>query len=157
ESELESLRVAEAARQAEWKEPSFLREIFLGNLKMHLIRPIPDAMKQRREFTAFYDKLCAFLRERVNPGEIDATGEYPADVIDGLKRLGAFGMKIPEEYGGLGLSQVEYGRIMEILGSYDGNLAALLSAHQSIGVPQPVKLFGTPEQKARYLPRCAAG
>jgi alkylation response protein AidB-like acyl-CoA dehydrogenase len=157
ESERESLRVAESARQTEWKEPSFLKEIFLGNLQMHLIRPFPDAMRERPEFKEFYARLHAFLRDRVNPGEIDATGEYPKDVVDGLKRLGAFGMKIPSEYGGLGLSQVEYGRVMELLGSYDGNLSALLSAHQSIGVPQPVKIFGTPEQKARFLPRCAAG
>src|SRR6516162_420068 len=134
ESERESLRVAEAARQAEWKEPSFLKEIFLGNLQMHLIRPIPDATKERPEFTAFFERLRAFLRDRVNPGEIDATGEYPNEVVDGLKRLGAFGMKIPAEYGGLGFSQVEYGRVMELLGSYDGNLSALISAHQSIGV-----------------------
>jgi len=144
ESERESLRVAEAARQTEWTEPSFLKEIFLGNLQMHLIRPIPDAMKERPEFTAFYERFKAFLRDHVRPGEIDATGEYPREVVDGLKRLGAFGMKIPTEYGGLGLSQVEYGRIMELLGSYDGNVSALLSAHQSIGVPQPVKIFGTP-------------
>ncbi|HEX4823064.1 MAG TPA: acyl-CoA dehydrogenase family protein [Candidatus Polarisedimenticolaceae bacterium] len=157
ESERESLRVAEAARQTEWTEPSFLKEIFLGNLQMHLIRPIPDAMKERPEFTAFYERFKAFLRDRVRPGEIDTTGEYPPEVIDGLRRLGAFGMKIPTEYGGLGLNQVEYGRIMELLGSYDGNLSALLSAHQSIGVPQPVKIFGTPEQKQRFLPRCAAG
>jgi len=155
--ERESLRVAEAARQTEWTEPSFLKEIFLGNLQMHLIRPIPDAMKERPEFSAFYDRLKAFLRDHVRPGEIDAAGEYPPEVIDGLKRLGAFGMKIPSEYGGLGFSQVEYGRVMELLGSYDGNISALLSAHQSIGVPQPVKIFGTPEQKSRFLPRCAAG
>jgi alkylation response protein AidB-like acyl-CoA dehydrogenase len=155
--ERESLRIAEAARQTEWTEPSFLKEIFLGNLRMHLIRPIPDAMKERPEFTAFYERLRTFLRDRVRPGEIDAAGDYPPDVVDGLKRLGAFGMKIPSEYGGLGFSQVEYGRVMELLGSYDGNLSALLSAHQSIGVPQPVKIFGTPEQKSRFLPRCAAG
>ena len=157
EAERESLRVAEAARQAEWKEPSFLREIFLGNLRMHLIRPIPDQMKERPEFTEFFNRFQAFLRDHVDPAEIDATGEYPKSVIDGLKRLGAFGMKIPTEYGGLGLSQVEYGRIMELLGSYDGNISALLSAHQSIGVPQPIKMFGTPDQKQRFLPRCAAG
>ena len=157
ESERESLRVAEAARQTEWTEPSFLREIFLGNLQMHLIRPIPDALRERPEFTAFYERFKTFLRDHVRPGEIDATGEYPPEVVDGLKRLGAFGMKIPTEYGGLGLNQVEYGRIMELLGSYDGNISALLSAHQSIGVPQPIKIFGTPEQKQRFLPRCAAG
>jgi alkylation response protein AidB-like acyl-CoA dehydrogenase len=157
ERERESLRVAEAARQTEWTEPSFLKEIFLGNLQMHLIRPIPDAMRERPAFTAFFERMKTFLAEEVRPGEIDATGEYPPEVVDGLKRIGAFGMKIPTEYGGLGFSQVEYGRIMELLGSYDGNISALLSAHQSIGVPQPVKIFGTAEQKSRFLPRCAAG
>ena len=78
-------------------------------------------------------------------------------MIDELRRLGAFGMKIPREYGGLGFTNVEYQRVMQLLGSTDGNLVALLSAHQSIGVPQPLKLFGTPAQKKKYLPRCAAG
>jgi alkylation response protein AidB-like acyl-CoA dehydrogenase len=66
-------------------------------------------------------------------------------------------MKIPTEYGGLGLNQVEYSQIMELLGTYCGNISALLSAHQSIGVPQPLKVFGTEEQKREFLPRCAAG
>ena len=88
---------------------------------------------------------------------IDETGEYPEQVVDGLRKLGAFGMKIPNEYGGLGFTVAEYCKVMEMIGSADGNLGALLSAHQSIGVPQPLKLFGTPEQKKKYLPRCAAG
>src|SRR4029453_4994156 len=110
--ERESLRIPEAARRTEGTAPGFLKEILLGNLRMHLIRPIPDAMKERPEFTAFYERLRTFLRDRVRPGEIDAAGDYPPDVVDGLKRLGAFGMKIPSEYGGLGFSQVEYGRVM---------------------------------------------
>ena len=78
-------------------------------------------------------------------------------MIDGLARLGAFGMKIPTEYGGLGFDQVEYAQVMELVGAFDGNLTALLSAHQSIGVPQPLNLFGTEELKRKYLPRCASG
>jgi alkylation response protein AidB-like acyl-CoA dehydrogenase len=74
-----------------------------------------------------------------------------------LRKLGAFGMKIPKEYGGLGFTNVEYNRVMKLLGTYCGNIGALLSAHQSIGVPAPVKNFGTPEQKKKYLPRCAKG
>ena len=65
--------------------------------------------------------------------------------------MGAFGVKIPTEYGGLGLSQVNYGRAAMLLGSWDANLTALVSAHQSIGVPQPLLLFGTEEQKKKYL------
>jgi alkylation response protein AidB-like acyl-CoA dehydrogenase len=78
-------------------------------------------------------------------------------VIQGLAALGAFGMKISKEYGGLGLTQREYGDVMKLITSRDGNLVTLLSAHQSIGVPQPLKLFGTKEQKKKYLPRLAAG
>ncbi len=156
-SERESLRVAEAARQAEWREPSFIRSMFLGDFRLHLIRPASKEPPERPEFKRFQESLEAFLRDRVDPAAIDATGEVPREVIEGLARLGAFGMKIPPEYGGLGLSQAEYSKVMELVGSYDGNVVALLSAHQSIGVPQPIKLFGTPEQKARFLPRCAAG
>src|SRR5438046_9113884 len=71
--------------------------------------------------------------------------------------MGAFGIKIPKEYGGLGLSQMSYIRAIELETSKDGSLTALLSAHQSISVPQPLKLFGTPEQKRKYFPRLAKG
>ena len=156
-SEQKSLEVAEAARQKVWKEPSFLRELFLGNFRLDLIHPYPLSGKERPEFTEFYQKFRRFLLEKVDPVRIDVEGDYPEEVVEGLRRLGAFGMKISKEYGGLGFSQVEYARIMELLGSRDANLSALLSAHQSIGVPQPLKLFGSEELKKKYLPRCAAG
>jgi hypothetical protein len=156
-SEKESLKVAEASRQAEWEKPSFMRELFLGNFRLDLLHPFPLAGQERPEFTAFFRKFEQFLREEVDPAEIDRTGEYPPKVLDGLRRLGAFGMKIPAKYGGLGFTNVEYNRVMTLIGSYCGNLGALLSAHQSIGVPQPLKTFGTEELKKKYLPRCAAG
>ena len=78
-----------------------------------------------------------FLREDVDSVEIDATGEYPEQVIEHLRKMGAFGMKIPKEYGGLGFTNGEYQKVMQLLGSVDGNIVALLSAHQSIGVPSP--------------------
>ena len=156
-TEQEAMEVAEASRQKEWKQPSFLREMFLGNFRPDLIHPFPLEEEERPEFAAFYNTLKEFLRDHVDSDAIDATGEYPKDVVDSLRKLGAFGMKIPKEYGGLGFSQVEYGKVMELLGAIDGNVAALLSAHQSIGVPQPLKLFGTEAQKEKYLPRCARG
>ena len=156
-SEKESMAVAEAAREKEWRAPSLMRELFLGNFRLDLVHPFPADAAPRPEFTAFYERLRSFLRDEVDAVEIDATGEYPQALIDGLKRMGAFGMKIPKEYGGLGFSQAEYSQIMRLTGGFDGNLTALLSAHQSIGVPQPVKMFGTAEQKKRFLPRCAAG
>jgi alkylation response protein AidB-like acyl-CoA dehydrogenase len=154
----ESREVAEAAREAEWTAPSFVRELFLGNFRLDLIYPYPEESEaDRAKADAYIAKLEAFLRDKVDPEEIDRTGEIPDEVLQGLKELGAFGMKIPEEYGGIGLSQLGYGRAIELVTSRDGNLTALLSAHQSIGVPQPLKMFGTPEQKKKFLPRLAAG
>lgn len=156
-SELEARKVAEAARETQWKHPSFVKELFLGNFRLDLVHPYPLAGDERPEFRAYYEKFKSFLKNEVDPAEIDRTGEYPEHVLDGLRKLGAFGMKIPKEYGGLGFTNVEYNRVMKLLGTYCGNIGALLSAHQSIGVPQPLKLFGTPEQKKKYLPRCARG
>ncbi len=156
-SEQESRKVAEASRETEWKQPSFLREMFLGNFRLDLIHPYPLPDEERPEFSAFYNAMKEFFRDQVDVVEIDVTGEYPEHVVDGLRKLGAFGMKIPKKYGGLGFTNVEYQKVMELIGSIDGNLSALLSAHQSIGVPQPLKLFGSDILKQKYLARCARG
>jgi alkylation response protein AidB-like acyl-CoA dehydrogenase len=156
-TELESRKVAEASRQTEWASPGFIREMFLGSFRLDLIHPYPLSTAERPEFAEYYAKFEAFLRNDVDSMRIDATGEYPPEVLEGLRQLGAFGMKIPKKYGGLGFTNVEYAKVMRLLGSADGNVSALLSAHQSIGVPQPLKLFGTEDQKKKYLPRCAAG
>jgi hypothetical protein len=156
-TEQESRQIAEQARETEWEGRTFLRELFLGKLLLPLIHPFPMPGEERPEFARFYREMETFLREQVDSAAIDQTGEYPEHVIDGLRKLGAFGMKIPTEYGGLGFTVSEYCKVMQLIGSSDNNVSALLSAHQSIGVPQPIKLFGTPEQKKKYLPRCAAG
>jgi alkylation response protein AidB-like acyl-CoA dehydrogenase len=152
-----SREVAEASREQQWRGDSFLRELFLGRYRLDLFDSLALAAPERPAFRAFHDAVREFLASEVDPVEIDARGEYPESVVRGLARLGAFGMKIPEQYGGLGLTHAEYMKVMALIGSYDGNLTALLSAHQSIGVPQPIHLFGTEEQKRRYLPRCARG
>lgn len=156
-SEQESREVAEKARQTEWEGRGFLRDLFLGKFQLDLIHPFPLDREERPEFTKFCRDMEQFPHDCVDPVAIDQTGEFPALVIAGLKRLGAFGMKIAREYGGLGFTNSEYCRAMELIGSYDANILALLSPHQSIGVPQPLKIFGTPEQKEKYLPLCAAG
>jgi alkylation response protein AidB-like acyl-CoA dehydrogenase len=156
-TEQESRQIAEQARETEWEGRTFIRELFLGNLLLPLIHPFPMEEGERPEFKAFYDEMERFLREDVDSAAIDQTGEYPEHVIDGLRKMGAFGMKIPKEYGGLGFTVSEYCRVMQMVGSSDNNVSALLSAHQSIGIPQPLKLFGTPAQKQKYLPRCAKG
>src|SRR5881409_4225179 len=121
-SEMESRKVAEASRETEWKQPSFLREMFLGNFRLDLIHPYPLPEPERAEFSAFYNAMKEFLRDEVDSVAIDSTGEYPDHVVDGLRKLGAFGMKIPKEYGGLGFTVSEYCKVMEMVGSYDGNV-----------------------------------
>lgn len=155
-TEQEAREVAESSRQTDVRAPGFLKELFLGNFRLDLIHPFPEP-GERDEFRRFYDEMKTFLRDEVDSAEIDRTGEYPPHVLSRLKEMGAFGMKIPKDYGGLGFTQVEYDRIMKLLSSADANLTALLSAHQSIGVPQPLKLFGTEEQKKEFLPRLAKG
>ena len=156
-SEEESRRVAEESREKEWAGRTFLRELFLGNFLLPLVYPFPDERRENPEFTKFYNALETFLRKEVDSIAIDESGEYPEKVVQGLAKLGAFGIKISKEYGGLGFSVSEYCMAMQLIGSYDSNIVALLSAHQSIGVPQPLKLFGTEAQKKKFLPRCAAG
>jgi len=157
QQEQESRRVAEESRQAAWRGSSFLREVFLGRYRPGLLPTGAFEPNTRHAFVQYYDALKAFLLEHVDPVAIDELGEYPKHVIDGLARLGAFGMKIPQRYGGLGLTHHEYVQVMKLLGSHDANLTALLSAHQAIGVPHPVELFGSEELKQKYLPRCAHG
>jgi alkylation response protein AidB-like acyl-CoA dehydrogenase len=157
-SEQEAREVAEAAREKEWQAPSFVRELFEGSFRLDLIHPFPapDPADLERA-RPFMERLDRFLRERVDSDRIDREGKIPEDVIQGLRDIGAFGIKIPTEYGGLGLSQYSYTHAIGKVTSQDGNLTALLSAAQSIGVPTPLKLFGTKEQKEKYLPRLARG
>ena len=155
-TERQSRAVAEAARETEWRKPSFGKELFLGRFRLDLIHPHPKpSADDSRRGEAFLDKLESFLRTSVDPLVIERDAKIPDDVMAGLADLGAFGMKIDEEYGGLGLSQVYYNRALELAGSVHAAISTLLSAHQSIGIPEPLKMFGTPEQKAKYLPRVA--
>lgn len=157
-TEEEARKVAESSREKEWGGATFVRDLFLGTLDVNLIHPYPDPSQfVSDEARAFMDELRSFLRDEVDSEQIDRDRKIPDYVVERLRRMRAFGLKIPKEYGGLGFGQTEYNQIMEILGSVDGSLVALLSAHQSIGVPNPVKAFGTEEQKKKYLTRCAAG
>ncbi len=154
----EALEVIEAAREAKWERPTFAGQLFLGRVLTSLLFPYAvQPEEDRRAGDAFLAQLEEFLKREVDPDAIDRTGEMPASVINGLAKLGCFGMKIPKEYGGLGLSQVNYNRAIALIGSTCGSTAVWLSAHQSIGVPQPLKMFGTEEQKRKYLPLCAKG
>jgi alkylation response protein AidB-like acyl-CoA dehydrogenase len=155
-TEAEARRVAEAAREKDWHKPSFAKELFLGRFRLDLIHPhptpTPEATARGEEFLA---RLRAFCETEVDSARIEREARIPDETVRGLKELGALGMKIDTKYGGLGLTQVYYNKALALAGSASPAIGALLSAHQSIGVPQPLKMFGTEEQKERFLPRCA--
>src|SRR3954447_26065869 len=155
-SEREARQVAEAAREQEWKLPSFGKELFLGNFRLDLIHPQPKLDAEATEKgEKFLRTLREFLENEVDPLRIEREARLPDEVIDGLKRIGAMGMKVSEEYGGLGLSQVYYIRALAMAGVWHAAIGTLLSAHQSIGVAEPLRMFGTEEQKREWLPRVA--
>src|SRR5438128_3044140 len=152
----EALELAEASRDPLDERGSFASNLFIGRYDFNRIYPWPEqSAEDRSAGEGFLAQLRAYLEANVNADEIDRTGEIPQKNIDDLFAMGAFGIKIPKQYGGLGLSQVNYGRAAMLLGSWDANLTALVSAHASSGVPQPLLLFGTEEQKQKYLPRVA--
>ncbi|MFD3524880.1 acyl-CoA dehydrogenase family protein [Streptomyces sp. NPDC058653] len=155
-SEREARRVAEAAREQSWRKPSFAKELFLGRFQLDLIHPHPaPPAEDVRRGEAFLATLREFCETRIDGAKIEREARIPDEVINGLKELGAFGMKIDRKYGGLGLTQVYYNKALALVGMANASIGALLSAHQSIGVPQPLKMFGTQEQKDTFLPRLA--
>ncbi len=158
EEEAASVQVAEENRELDWKSKSFLASMFMGDFDSSMILPFPE---QEPEDAAIGDELCARIEawasEHIDGDKIDLDQEIPAHVFHGLNDLGLWGCKIPKKYGGLGLSPLNYLRVLGTLTHHCASVAGTLSAHQSIGVPQPIKLFGTEEQKQRFLPRLAKG
>src|SRR6478735_2525831 len=156
-TERESRAVAEAAREKGWERPSFARGLYLGRFDLDLVHPHPraDPADDARgdEFLIRMREVC----NHIDGARIEREAQIPDEDVKALADVGAFGMKIPREYGGLGLSTSSYGKALMLASSAHPSLGALLSAHQSIGVPEPVKLVGTSEQKEAFLPRCAAG
>ena len=156
-TEEQARALAEESRESGWDKPSFAKGLFLGRFPLELVHPFPkpsDAEETRTR--AFLDKLREFL-DTIDGSVIERDAQIPDEYVKGLAGLGCFGMKIPSEYGGLGMSQVAYNRALVMVASVHPSFGALLSAHQSIGVPEPLKLAGTPDQKRKFLPRCAAG
>ena len=150
----EARAISEAAREKDWKLPSFGKGLYLGHLQLDLISPQPDLPADAVEKgERFMSALGAFLKDEVDPQAIERDDKIPSEVIAGFKDLGALGMKVPEKYGGLGLSQVYYNRALMLVGTCHSSLSTLVSAHQSIGLAQPLLLFGSEEQKREWLPK----
>ena len=156
-NERTSREVAESARETEWNRPSFAKGLYLGRCDISLIHPQPASFSTENDDGEEFLRRLTSLLERLDGQVIERDSRIPDEYLRDLTALGVFGIKIPREYGGLGLSLTYYGRALMLLTSVHPSLGALVSAHQSIGVPEPVRMFGTPEQKQDYLPRCASG
>ena len=157
-SEQEARDVVEAAREEKWENQSFVRALLGGTFALDLLWPPPQADPGESEGAEeWLARVEAFARDHIDGDAIDRDGWVPDEVLKGLAELGAYGIKIPHEYGGLGFSQTTYARALAIVASRCGSTGAFLSAHQSIGAPGPLMYFGTEEQKRRYLPRLAGG
>lgn len=150
----DSMDLAEDSREEVWKHPSFVAELFAGRFRLPLIHPFLEQNEADKKIGDEYvERLEKFIVENVDPEAIDENKKYPRELLDKLIAFGAFGMKIPKEYGGEGLSQTNYVRALAMISGHCGSTIGFLSAHQSIGAPQPLRYFGTEAQKKKFLPR----
>lgn len=131
---------------------SFMTGLFAGDPDFSLLATPDEPAEQKTAWEEFRPRLEDFLIHHVDPDEIDRTAKIPDAVITGLFSIGAFGMKIPKEYGGLGFSYQNYGRALMLIAGWSNILSLTVAVPQSIGIAMPVLLFGTEEQKRRYLP-----
>ncbi len=138
-------------------DQSFMKGVFHGDLAEDLIFPFPQVAKEEGEnLSMILDSVSRFLDEKVDSAAIDREHSIPESVIEEAKALGLFGLQIPMDHGGIGLSTTAYSRIMQQVGGHDASLAVTLGAHQSIGL-KALLLFGTDEQKERFFPTLATG
>ncbi|XP_060095830.1 complex I assembly factor ACAD9, mitochondrial-like [Heteronotia binoei] len=157
------LRAARAALPAGIRQfrsacprPAFAKELFLGTFRKEEVFPYPEISNEElEEINQFVGPVEKFFTEEVDSKKIDQDAKIPQETLNGLKNLGLFGIQIPEEYGGLGLSNTMYARLGEII-SQDGAVAVTLAAHQAIGL-KGILIAGTEEQKEKYLPKLASG
>ncbi|XP_053577024.1 complex I assembly factor ACAD9, mitochondrial [Bombina bombina] len=135
---------------------AYAKQLFLGICNKEEVFPYPEISKDElEEINQFVGPVEKFFNEEVDSKLIDQTAKIPLETLEGLKNLGLFGMQIPEDYGGLGLSNTMYARLGEIT-SLDGAIAVTLAAHQAIGL-KGILIAGNDEQKAKYLPKLASG
>ena len=153
-----SMEVAEHAREATRTRPSLAAGIFLGTLEPALVLPFPEQdPADRSAAEPFLARLKETLERTVDPDRVDREGRLAPEALEALHAIGAFRLKIAPEYGGLGFSQQNYNRVVALTGAHCASTAIWLSAHQSIGVPNPLAMVGTEAQKRRWLPRLAGG
>ncbi|MCC6554941.1 MAG: acyl-CoA dehydrogenase family protein [Polyangiaceae bacterium] len=138
-------------------EQSFMKALFHGVIAEEIIFPYPEMPSEDRENTSLIlDSVRRFFAANIDSARIDREHAIPGEVLEGLKGLGLMGLQIPTDLGGVGLSSMAYARVMQEIAGLDPSVAVMLGAHQSIGL-KGILIFGTDEQKRRYLPKLAAG
>ena len=138
-------------------EQSFMKAIFHGVIAEDMVFPYPEMPTEDRENTSMIlDSIRKFSAVNVDSAKIDLEHHIPDEVLDGMKGLGLYGLQIPTDHDGIGLSAMSYARVMQEVAGTDASIAVTLGAHQSIGL-KAILLFGTPEQKRKYLPKLATG
>ncbi|NUM54149.1 MAG: acyl-CoA dehydrogenase family protein [Candidatus Hydrogenedentes bacterium] len=153
-----AMDLAEDSRETAWEHPSFVAELFNGNFRWDLISPFPEQdPEDKRIGDEYMEKVREVMEKYIDPEKVDRDQEVPREALRALADIGCFGIKIPKEYGGLGMSQTNYNRIVSYIATYCASTSVYISSHLSIGVPQPLKLFGTKAQKETFLPRLAKG
>ncbi len=146
-------RIEEARERFTGK--SFLAGLYDGRPDFDLLLTPPEPPEEKAAGEAFCKQVEHFLIHEVDPEEIEREAKIPERVIQGLFKIGAFGMKIPKEYGGLGLSYTNYGRVLTLIAGWSNILALTVAVPQSIGIAMPILLFGNVDQKKKYLPLVA--
>lgn len=147
----EGLERLEEARE-QIRGASFMSGIFTGRPEFDLLLPPPEPAEEREAGLAYCRKIEEYLVNHVDADEIERSGKIPESVLKGLLALGAFGMKIPQEYGGLGFSHTNYGRVLTLIASWSNILSLTVAVPQSIGIAMPIMLYGNDEQRKKYLP-----
>lgn len=153
----EQQKLAEELFFSEEKPKSFAKSLYCGDIYFDSIFPFPDhTIDEKKAVDAYVTKIVQFMNAKLDPVAIDRNAEIPMEVIQGLGELGALGMTVPKKYGGLGMSQYAYCKVVEAISRRCSSTALFVNAHQSIGL-RALLLFGTEEQRNKWLPAMAAG
>lgn len=138
-------------------ERSFMKSLFHGLIEENLVFPYPEMNPEECEnVNLILDNVRKFAEAEVDSTKIDHEHAIPDELLEKMKQMGLFGLTIPEEHGGFGLSATAYARVIQEVAAYDASLAVTIGAHQSIGL-KGILLFGTDEQKKKFLPQLATG
>ena len=156
-------QIAQQRREAEEllfsgpQKLGFAKALFFGHFNAQLLFPYPEIQAAERDrLDQILAEVRRFVAEKLDAAAIDRNAEIPPEVVAGLAELGVLGMTAPRKYGGQGISQLGNSRVMEIVGARCAGTAVFVNAHHSIGI-RALLLFGTEQQKQRWLPGLASG